>query len=88
VAVDAQVQEALPDEYRGRAFALYDILYNVASVVAGAIMFVFDETGLRVRVIGGGLFVLGLAWFLARAMGRAGLFTGTQDSAVPLQSSG
>lgn len=86
VAVDAQVQEALPDEYRGRAFALYDILYNVASVAAGAIMFVFDDTGLRVRVIVGGLFVLGLAWLLARAMGRVGLFEDAPSTPVPLQS--
>lgn len=35
VAVDALLQEAVDDEFRGRAFALYDIAYNVASVVAG-----------------------------------------------------
>jgi MFS family permease len=37
VAVDTLVQEALPDGYRGRVFAIYDIAYNMARVVAGAI---------------------------------------------------
>jgi MFS family permease len=37
VAVDTMVQEALPDGYRGRVFAIYDITYNMARVVAGAI---------------------------------------------------
>lgn len=40
VATDASVQDALPDDYRGRAFALYDILYNLASVAAGLLMVV------------------------------------------------
>jgi MFS family permease len=37
VAVDTLVQEALPDGYRGRVFAIYDIAYNMARVAAGAI---------------------------------------------------
>jgi MFS family permease len=37
VSVDTLVQEALPDGYRGRVFAIYDIGYNMARVVAGAI---------------------------------------------------
>jgi hypothetical protein len=37
VAVDTLVQEALPDGYRGRVFAIYDITYNMARVVAGGI---------------------------------------------------
>jgi predicted MFS family arabinose efflux permease len=35
VLVDALVQEAAPDQVRGRVFAAYDVLYNVAFVLAG-----------------------------------------------------
>jgi len=74
VAVDAQVQEALPDEYRGRAFALYDILYNLASVVAALFLVVFVDTSLGWLLASGGGLVLLLAWLLARAMTKAGMF--------------
>jgi hypothetical protein len=74
VAVDAQVQEALPDEYRGRAFALYDILYNLASVVAALFLVAFVEISLEALLASGGLLVLLLAWLLARAMRKAGMF--------------
>lgn len=74
VAVDAQVQEALPDEYRGRAFALYDILYNLASVVAALFLVAFVEFSLEALLASGGLLVLLLAWLLARAMRKAGMF--------------
>ncbi len=40
VAVDTLVQEALPDGYRGRVFAIYDITYNMARVAAGALAIV------------------------------------------------
>jgi len=74
VAVDAQVQEALPDEYRGRAFALYDILYNLASVVAALFLVAFFESSLGALLASGGALVLLLAWLLARAMKKAGMF--------------
>ena len=34
IPVDTLVQEALPDGYRGRVFAVYDVAYNLARVVA------------------------------------------------------
>ncbi len=34
IPVDTMVQEAIPDGYRGRVFAVYDVAYNVARVVA------------------------------------------------------
>lgn len=73
VAVDAQIQEALPDEYRGRAFALYDILYNLASVAAGAIMVFFFGIPTRDNLIGFGLVALAITAVLAVAMRRAGM---------------
>ncbi|MGH2750549.1 MAG: MFS transporter [Actinomycetota bacterium] len=77
VAVDAQVQEALPDDYRGRAFALYDILYNLASVVAALFLVAFIDISLGVMLAAGGGVVLLLAGALARAMKGAGMFEGT-----------
>jgi MFS family permease len=78
VAVDAQVQEALPDEYRGRAFALYDILYNLASVVAALFLVAFVNASLGALLASGGVLVLLLAWLLARAMQRVGMFPGAE----------
>jgi MFS family permease len=34
IPVDTLVQEALPDRYRGRVFAVYDVAYNAARIVA------------------------------------------------------
>ena len=70
VAVDAQVQEALPDEYRGRAFSLYDILYNLASVAAAAVMVLGQEVALRPMFVGTGVVTLGLAALFAAVMTR------------------
>lgn len=78
VAVDAAVQDALPDEYRGRAFALYDILYNLASVAAGVVMVAFypdDPSGLRPLMIVAGFVGLALTALMAAAFRRAGIPT-------------
>jgi predicted MFS family arabinose efflux permease len=37
VPVDTMVQESLPDGYRGRVFAVYDVLYNLARLAAALI---------------------------------------------------
>ena len=73
VAVDAQVQEALPDEYRGRAFSLYDILYNLASVAAAAVMVLGQDVSLRPMFVGTGLVTLALAGALTMVMARHGM---------------
>ncbi|HET9672756.1 MAG TPA: MFS transporter, partial [Actinomycetota bacterium] len=36
ISVDTMVQEAMPDGYRGRVFSVYDVVYNLARVVAAA----------------------------------------------------
>jgi len=73
IAVDAQVQEALPDVYRGRAFAIYDILYNLASVVAAAILVAAEDLSLRAVLVTAGFVTLAVAAVLAYAMSRAGM---------------
>lgn len=77
VSVDAQVQEALPDVYRGRAFALYDILYNVASVVAGVVVVVFEAASLRPFLVATGISCLILAGVLMVLMRGAGMLAAT-----------
>jgi MFS family permease len=37
IPIDTLVQESIPDGYRGRVFAVYDVLYNLSRVVAGFI---------------------------------------------------
>jgi predicted MFS family arabinose efflux permease len=37
VSVDTMVQEAIPDGYRGRVFSVYDVVYNLARIVAAAL---------------------------------------------------
>ena len=85
VAVDAQIQEALPDELRGRAFALYDILYNLASVVAAAVMVLAGDLALRPRLVSAGVLAAISAAVLAWAMGRANmpLTTTSAPASVP-----
>ena len=70
VAVDAQLQQALPDEYRGRAFALYDILYNFATVAAAIVILAADSFRLRSVLTFTGLLTLLLAAGLATIMPR------------------
>ncbi|MDQ4144501.1 MAG: hypothetical protein M3198_12295, partial [Actinomycetota bacterium] len=70
VAVDAQLQEALPDEYRGRAFALYDILYNLATVAAAVVILAAESFRLRGVLTATGLVTLVLAAILASVMPR------------------
>jgi hypothetical protein len=73
VAVDAQVQEALPDDYRGRAFALYDILYNMASVVAALIMVAMADLSLRTALLLSGVVTIILGALIARWMHSSGI---------------
>lgn len=68
VAVDAQIQEAMPDEYRGRAFAAYDIGYNLASVVAALVMVALADSSRRLVLAGAGLAALAISGALARRL--------------------
>lgn len=73
VSVDAQVQQALPDEFRGRAFAVYDVIYNVASVAAAAILILGQETSLRGVIVAAGAASLVGAWVIGDALRQVGL---------------
>lgn len=43
ISLDTMVQEALGDDFRGRAFSLYDIAYNIAWLLAAGSLNVFYE---------------------------------------------
>ena len=70
ISLDTMVQEALGNDFRGRAFSLYDIAYNIAWVLAAGLMKVIwpddNEGGLIIAGMGV-VFLLGVAalgaWF-------------------------
>ena len=75
ISLDALVQRALGDDFRGRAFSLYDIAYNVAWVFAAVIMKIWwEDLGGALIAIVGVVFLGGIAaiagWFR-----RAGLLS-------------
>ncbi|MGH2754269.1 MAG: MFS transporter [Actinomycetota bacterium] len=76
VAVDAQVQRALPDEYRGRGFAVYDILYNLATVIAAALVILAEDGSLRAFLVGIGICMLLLSAVLASLVKRLPVLEG------------
>ena len=69
ISLDTLVQEALGDDFRGRAFSLYDIAYNLAWVLAAGILVLFwGPSGQGGLIAGVGiLFLAGMAaiaaWF-------------------------
>ncbi|HEX2051542.1 MAG TPA: MFS transporter [Actinomycetota bacterium] len=74
ISLDTMVQEALGDDFRGRAFSLYDIAYNLAWVLAAGIMKLFwseSAQGLLLAAIGV-VFLAGVGG-LALWFRRAGL---------------
>jgi len=77
ISLDTMVQEALGDDFRGRAFSLYDIAYNLAWVLAAAIMKVLWSTDVQgVLIAGMGVvFLIGLlglgAWFRSAGLLRS-----------------
>lgn len=73
VSVDALLQEELPDGYRGRGFAIYDILFNMATVAAAISVVAAEQTSFRLFLVGTGMITLVLAAALGAALRRAGL---------------
>jgi predicted MFS family arabinose efflux permease len=60
ISVATMVQQAMPDGYRGRVFSVYDVVYNLARIVAAALA-VPMIPGLGVE---GSLALVGLAFLL------------------------
>jgi MFS family permease len=75
ISADTIVQQAMPDDFRGRAFALFDIAYNLGFIVPALILsFVWVENDpAQVRTIlvaSGALFLVltALVWRWSRAI--------------------
>ena len=51
IPVDTIVQEEMPDSFRGRAFAVYDMLFNVARVAGTGIAALLVEAAVRLEMI-------------------------------------
>jgi MFS family permease len=69
IAIDTVVQRDTADAYRGRAFALYDVLYNAAFVGAAALAaLALPDTGRSPAVFAG----LAVAYLVAAYAYRAG----------------
>ncbi len=65
ICVDTTVQQTVDDQYMGRVFSLYDMLYNVAYVVGPAIVVPFmPTTGKSYAVV----LVLGASYLVAAAV--------------------
>jgi MFS transporter len=84
ISLDTMVQEALGDDFRGRAFSLYDIAYNMAWVTAAALLKLFwSESVQGVLIAGMGVFFLvGMAG-LATWYRRAGLLARPAPATAP-----
>jgi Major Facilitator Superfamily len=83
ISLDTLVQEALGDDFRGRAFSLYDIAYNVAWVMAAALLKVAWTPSGRGALIAavGVAFLAGMA-AIAAWFRRAGLLAPRRPAAV------
>lgn len=77
ISLDSLVQEALGADFRGRAFSLYDIAYNVAWVLAAGILKIaWSDDSKGLLIAGAGVvFLVGLAalgaWFRRAGLLRA-----------------
>ena len=67
ISVDTITQQAMPDDFRGRAFALFDIAYNLGFIVPALVLsFIWVEGDVtRTRVI---LMVSGAVFLILSAL--------------------
>ncbi|MFF1793487.1 MFS transporter [Kitasatospora sp. NPDC058263] len=82
ICADTVVQESVEDDYRGRVFAIYDVLFNVAFVAAAAVTaLVLPLSGRSVGVVVGVSLVYALAAVCyLRAARRTGPLPGDRVS--------
>jgi Major Facilitator Superfamily len=88
ISVDTITQQAMPDDFRGRAFALFDIAYNLGFIVPALILsFIWVEgSATRTRlilVVSGGVFLVLTALVAAWAKRLHGAFEPRGDLVGP-----
>lgn len=67
VSADVMTQRALPDDFRGRAYALFDIAYALSYALPALVLWVAANAGIPLKLVVAGAGVL--AFLLALAMG-------------------
>ncbi len=97
IAADTIVQQTMPDDFRGRAFALFDIAYNLGFIVPALILsFIWiedDPTRTRFILIASGVVFLVLTALVAawarrikdQFAGKGDLVTVAGEPAVPAE---
>jgi MFS family permease len=74
ISADTITQQAMPDDFRGRAFALFDIAYNLGFIVPALILSLVwvegDATRTRLILMASGAVFLGLTALIAAWAGR------------------
>jgi sugar phosphate permease len=67
ISADTILQQAMPDDFRGRAFALFDIAYNLGFIVPAVILvFVWEDDRASAVLIASGVVFLALTALVAR----------------------
>jgi sugar phosphate permease len=67
ISADTIVQQAMPDDFRGRAFALFDIAYNLGFIVPALILvLVWDADRVHAILVVSGVVFVTLTALVAR----------------------
>jgi MFS family permease len=67
ISADTIMQQAIPDDFRGRAFALFDIAYNLGFIIPALILdLIWEDNRARPILIASGLVFLGLTFLISR----------------------
>ena len=92
ISADTIVQQAMPDDFRGRAFALFDIAYNLGFIVPALILsFVWienDPSQVRTILVASGVVFLILTAFVWRWSGSIGDAFAPQGDLVDVDREG
>jgi Major Facilitator Superfamily len=83
ISADTIVQQAMPDDFRGRAFALFDIAYNLGFIVPALILVaVWSDDRVRIILLASGILFLGFTVLVARWASRIRDELAPQDDVV------
>jgi predicted MFS family arabinose efflux permease len=83
ISADTIMQQAMPDDFRGRAFALFDIAYNVGFIVPALILeLVWQDDRAGLLLVASGAVFLALTALVARWASRIRDDLAPQDDLV------
>ncbi len=83
ISADTIMQQALPDDFRGRGFSLFDIAYNLGWIVPALVLaVVWSDRRVRLILIGSGIVFLAVTWLIFRWAGRLRDQLPTRDDAA------